>query len=80
MRMKAFAINEQKTKKNERAEERIIKYFSSYEKAQAYLQEYAENMGYDIKRNEDGIITGAIFDNKKRSVFIVLTIEAIEIY
>jgi len=78
--MKAFAINKQKTKRNERAEERIIRYFSSNEKAQAYLQEYAENMGYDIKRNEEGIITGVIFDNKKRNVLIVLTIETIEIY
>lgn len=73
--MKAYYV-----KQTKRGEEKMIRAFSSYEKAQAYLQEYAENMGYEVKSNEDGIVTGAIFDNKKRNVLLILTIEPLEIY
>lgn len=73
--MEAYYIQQTKG-----SEEKHLIIFSSYEKAQAYLEEYAKNMGYEVKKNEDGIVTGAIFNNVRRNIVVILTIEKLEIY
>lgn len=74
-----YYIQQQKTKGNETQETLLIA-FSSYEKAQAYLEEYAENMGYEIRYSQEGNIMFAKFNNLKRNVKILLTIQILQVH
>lgn len=51
--------------------------FVNYEDAEKALLETAKNMGYELKYNEDGVVTGAMFVNNKRDCRVILTIDTI---
>lgn len=74
-----YYIQQQKTKGNETTESLLIA-FKTYENAQAYLEEYAENMGYETRYNEEGNILYAKFNNTRRHVKILLTIQILQVH
>lgn len=74
-----YYIQQQKTKGDETTESLLIA-FKTYEKAQAYLEEYAENMGYETRYNEDGVFLYAKFQNVRRHVKILLTIQILQVH
>ena len=74
-----YYIQQQKTKGNETTESLLIA-FSTYEKAQEYLEEYAENMGYETRYSEEGNLMYAKFKNPRRNVNILLTIQILQVH
>lgn len=76
--MENFTIKRTKIS-NEGQEEKLMFNctFVNYEDAEKALLETAKKMGYELKYNEDGVVTGAMFVNNKRGCRIILTIDTI---
>ena len=66
--------------RNNIPKEEILCSFEDYEDSQYYLKTYSEQIGYKLKYNEYGVITGSYFFNDKKKVSVFLTIEIIQVY